>query len=257
MIVLDCETVGTMYESVESITGINRSDLEAFFSDFDMDKFYEENPDFYESGDGLLLLKIREMEKCNIQQIDAVNWFHLTRTYKGNSFNQGILSLGEGINHIWDILYELQKGHVSKEEWDDFRHNKFVESKSHSAWLYHLKLGDKFHWGPYAMLVREIAFVSEEVGNHDYLDAPEIVEDICHVFDGMYHCNLLERFRMETYPCIVKFQSNQSKDYYLGIVLNFLYYQYHGMEMSLHCNTCFDGKGESVTFEQILKVEFI
>ncbi|GMX60101.1 hypothetical protein Elgi_68680 [Paenibacillus elgii] len=257
MIILDCESIETMYESVESVTGINRSELNEFFDGFDMDKFYEENSNFDEPADRLLLSKVREMENCNIRQIDAVYWFHLSRTYKGNSFNQGILSLGEAIDHIWYFLYDLQNGHVSKEEWDDFRYKKFVESKSHSAWLYHFKLGDKSHWGPYAMLVRDIAFVSKEVGNHDYLDAPEIVEDICHVFDGMYQFNLLEKFKQKTYPCIVKFQSGQSKDYYLGIVLNFLYHKYHEMEMSLNCNTCFDSEGESIEFDQILNVEFI
>lgn len=44
-----------------------------------------------------------------------------------------------------------------------------------------MKLASKQLWGPYAMLVREVAALSKEVGNHDYLDAPEIIEDICHV----------------------------------------------------------------------------
>ena len=68
-----------------------------------------------------------------------------------------------------------------------------------------MKVRNPFHWGPYAMLVKEIAFVTDEVRNHDYLDAPEIVEDICFTFSDKYNFDLLRIFKSNTYPCIVKF----------------------------------------------------
>lgn len=39
-----------------------------------------------------------------------------------------------------------------------------------------MKLSHNDHYGPYAMLVREIAFYSDKVSNHNHLMIPESVE---------------------------------------------------------------------------------
>ena len=48
------------------------------------------------------------------------------------------------------------------------------------------KTTNRLHSGPYAMLVKESAFRSSEIGNHDYLEFPEIVEDICNGYERQY-----------------------------------------------------------------------
>ena len=55
-------------------------------------------------------------------------------------------------------------------------------------------LRENCHYGPYAMLVREIAFNSQVVGNHDYLKIPEIIEDMCMDVQKVYGVDALNRF---------------------------------------------------------------
>ena len=75
----------------------------------------------------------------------------------------------------------------------------------HHAYLYGMKVHGKMHWGPYALLSRDHAFKPGEIGNHDYLGAPEIVEDICLCFSEKFEFDLLGAFMKKTKPCVVKF----------------------------------------------------
>lgn len=256
MKILDCETQETMYASLEQITGVTKAELLSFFNQFDLEKYYEDNPDYWEPAEDLFLNKLRAMARTNLQ-FDCTTWFHLTRTFKGNDFKDGILPLGKNVQFIWDFLFHLQKGFLSQEEWQNFK--KYVEKQSsgHYAWLYRMKVSDSFHWGPYAMLIKDVAFSAEEIGNHDYLDAPEIVEDICFTFEEKYNYDLLTKFKQSTYPCIIKFQVQESNIRHLGIVLNFLYHKHQNMELSIHCNTCFDANGTTIPKEAIMKIEYI
>ncbi|MDE3839049.1 hypothetical protein C0966_06645 [Bacillus methanolicus] len=107
------------------------------------------------------------------------------------------------------------------------------------------------------MLIKEVAFSVEEIGKHDYLNAPEIVEYICYTFEEKYNYDLLTKLRQSTYPCIIKFQVQDSNIGHLGIVLNYLYHKYYNMELSIHCNTCFDANGTTIPMEAIMKIEYI
>jgi hypothetical protein len=81
------------------------------------------------------------------------------------------------------------------------------------SFQYNLKTSGSIHWCPYAMLVKDIGF--NDVGNHNYLRVPEIVEDICLSFQQQYGVDLLQRYLNNTKSCIVKFYSNNIKEYYL------------------------------------------
>jgi len=71
---------------------------------------------------------------------------------------------------------------VSQEVDNKIEWERFVNSSV--SFQYNLKTSSSIHWGPYAMLVKEIGF--NDVGNHDYLRVPEIVEDICLSFQQQY-----------------------------------------------------------------------
>ncbi|MCC0567096.1 hypothetical protein [Brevibacillus borstelensis] len=257
MKVLDCETEETMYHSLYEITGISRNDFASLFTSFDLDSFYEKNPKYPELPDELFLKKLLQMANKGAFQFHITNWFHLTRTAEPEVFRKGILPLGENIDSIWDFLFLLQDGALSKEEWKSFRESLETRYPSHSAYLYRLKVPNRMHWGPYAMLIRNVAFSANEIGNHDYLAAPEIIEDICDTFAETYGFDLIQSYKNSTKPCIVKFQVKEANQKHLGIVVNYLYHRFHKMELSLHCNTCFDGGGQKIPQEAILKIEVV
>jgi len=253
--ILDCDTLDSMYNSLELIIGISEEEVTELL-DFDMEDFYKTNPRFYETGDALLLSKLKQKFKTNIQ-IDQTCWFHLTRTFEANDWHEGILPLQMMTSRIWESLFGLVGNGFSQKEWLAFQKDVESSFENHSAHLYRLKVANKLLWGPYAMLIKDIAFRAKEIGNHDYLMVPEIIEDICICFEERYGYNLLDKYIKSTCPCIVKFSSNGGKASYIGIVLNYLYNLYHGSEMSIYCNTCFDNNGELVKANNIHYIQFL
>jgi hypothetical protein len=252
MKILDCESVKSTYTSLESILGVGRERMEVALENLDIEQFYAENPDCPLEYDRLLVSRIID-GTVSLPSFDQVCWFHITRTTPGNSFEQGILPLRHVIDHIWDFLYTLVDDVLSEEEWSAFRQNV---GAGHYAHLYRMKLGGRHLWGPYALLIRDIAFQPEEVGNHDYLDVPEIVEDICICFSERYDIDLLDAYRERTKPCIVKFVDSETTDEHLLTALYYLYTVHRGDPLSMACNTCFDGGGSPIPKERILGVEY-
>lgn len=187
---------------------------------------YDSNPNFPYPADNLFSKKIRKMSNIAKFEWSKTCWFHLTRTTPTNQFENGLLPLGENLDYLWDLLFFLQKGFISKSEWSDFRNLLESSSSFDSAFQYQLKYNDKIHWGPYGMLIREAAFHSKDIGNYDYLDVPEIIDDICNPFHEKYGYDLLGVFKDATVPCIVKFETAYSDVNDLGTVVNFLYHKH-------------------------------
>lgn len=101
--------------------------------------------------------------------------------------------------------------------------------------------------GPFGMLIKDVAFKAEEIGNHDYLNVPEIIEDMG--FADIYKKNAI--------PVIVKFQTKREYDekYYLRYVLNYIYSMVTEKKLSMDCNTCYDGKNQYISPSNIIYVE--
>ncbi len=252
MSVLDCESVETTYDSLQTILGMSRNDIEGVFDGLDIDRFYEERPDSLIEPDELVFSAVTN-GLPPIGAFDRVCWFHLTRTVENNAFRRGILPLGECIGAIWDSLYQTAQDHISVGEWNHFRQDL---GSSESADLYREKVGNPFHWGPYGILIRDVAFKANEMGSHDYLLVPEIVEDICRCFAATYDVDLLKAFCENTKPCIIKFIHDETRQGYTKAALYYLYSIYSRRRLSLFCNPCFDAKGEPIPKKQILKIEF-
>jgi hypothetical protein len=251
MKVLDCENVDSTYESLEQILGSNRSRLESVFKALDLDQFYRDNPRHPLPPEDLVSAEVRKSATLP-GTYDRTCWFHLTRTITTNNFEQGILPLGERLEVIWDLLYSLARKHVSAEEWIEFRRDM---GSHHHAGLYWMKVSDPMQWGPYALLIRDHAFKSEQIGNHDYFDAPEIVEDICICFSEKYGFDLLAAFKKLTKPCVVKFFDGPRVDC-IDTAIYHLYQNLWRNRCSMQCNTCYDAEGEPVPPERIIKIEF-
>lgn len=154
MKVLDCETIDSTYESLEQILGTGRSQLETVFDGVDVERFYRDNPRHPQPPEDLIFSEVRKVATLS-GNYDRTCWFHLTRTAPTNTFDQGILPLGQCLDAIWNFLYSLAKRQVTQEEWNRFRHDM---GSDHHADLYEMKAHDPMHWGPYALLTRDHAF---------------------------------------------------------------------------------------------------
>lgn len=249
--VLDCESIESTYNSLEDILGVRKELIEGIFNSLDIDDLCRKNP--YISPDDLILSAIRKYVHKNIT-VNSTCWFHITRTHITNRFQEGILPLGAQLNLIWDYLFTLLDGYLSRKEWDDFRTNIGSNNANHFAYMYLIKINNPLHYGPYAFLIRDMAFAN--VGNRDYFKGAEIIEDISNYFTEIYDFDLISKFTSDTKPCVVKFIKDGGSDGYLSIIVHYLYRIYRQLELAQTCNTCFDGKGVAVPKCKILKIEF-
>lgn len=254
--ILDCETIESTYQSLSNILELEIKEIEYFLKEIDIEDYYNKHPNCNYMADEFLLKKIIKDYKSKIQ-FDKVCWFHLARVMDNSAFQKGIYPLGKYLDNLWQNLYLLIKDKINECEWNDFRKKIETDYDNHFAYLYRIKSTDEFHWGPYAMLVRDVAFNSEEIENHDYLKIPEIVEDISICFEKIYGINLAESYINNSKSIIVKFISEDVEENYIGVALNYLYNKLHGLEMSLDCNTCYDGKANIILREAILTIEEI
>jgi hypothetical protein len=250
MIVLDCESLDSAYESIQSIFGLSRQTIDEVFAAPDFERLQLEHG---LQDEPHLLFERFKAESSSQFRLDAVYWFHLSRVQSPNAFESGILPLRDQVDNIWDSLRLMVADRISDSEWAEFRKEM---GDSDSAFLYHLKRNDPDHWGPYGVLVRDVAFCPTEIGNHDYLDMPEIVEDISLCFEDRYGFDLRSAFTQNSKPCIVKFVDTNPHERCFPPALYYLYSRFHGGRLSLSCNTCFDGRGSSVRPEQIHRIEF-
>jgi hypothetical protein len=245
MIILDCESTDSIYESLEAIAGAKRDAIESFLKSTDLNRA----PRYYPPND-FLLHGFKQTFRSGLFY-DATCWFHLTRVDDAATFDGGILPLGPQLDSIFNSLYRLLDGVVSKQQWDDFRQ----EIRRRGSHIYKMKTENRFHWGPYAILIRDVAFKPKEVGNHDYFLGPEIIEDICYCFEEIYRVDVLGVFLNKTKPCIVKFIDAGTRTDYVRTALWHLHKIAWQEKCTDYCNNCFDGKGVPVRKDQILSVE--
>lgn len=255
MKILNCESFNSALVSLEDITNIKKEKIVEFLTDFDMDKYYELHPNYDNTGDVLLFDQFKSTFNPRLDY-DKTMWFHLTRIFPSNDFQNGILPLGFIIDDIWESLYELSSNFISKDDWYKFRATMEAGKGGWLAYLYQQKTSDNFHHGPYAMLIRDAAFKFKEMGNHDYLDVPEIIEDICVIFEKLYGKDLLNLYRKATMPCIIKFITGFGYPDNISPVLYYLYNTIHDKKLSIYCNTTYDAKGPILP-KNIVKVEFL
>jgi hypothetical protein len=251
MLVLDCQTTDSIYMSLEAIAGANRGAIEAFLKDMDLNSYYGGGSPPPCPGNEFLLDAFRCAFGTDLSY-DKTCWFHLTRTDNASTFEDGILPLGQRLDSLFDWLYGLFDSAVTQQQWNDFRQ----EISQRGSLIYKMKTESPFHWGPYAILVRDLAFKPVEVGNHDYFSGPEIIEDICDCFEKQYQVSLLKIFLQKTKPCIVKFIDYGTRSNYVRAALWHLHKIVWQETCTDYCNDCFDGKGVPVSREQILSVEF-
>ncbi len=248
--ILDCESFESTLTSLSKLFSCKKNNLVFYLNKYNLDRIYQnENP--LESPDEYLYKKV--VAKFGIpEKLSDVCWFHLTRTTLGNKFQDGILPLGDVLPKIWETLLEIFK--------KTKHYKKILKLKSNGVkdFQYNLKSPDSFFWGPYAMLIREVAWRSKEMGSVDYFQMPEIIEDICNGYKEYYGEAIFNIISNSLKPCIIKFISNKRLDNNcIKAAIYYVYIKLKGNTMSMYSNTCFDGEGSAINSDNILKIEFV
>jgi hypothetical protein len=253
MIALDCETFDSALHSSAAILSLQPGDLRKTLLSFQFDSLPISQRRTYSYKDLLLMYVLGALDEPKPPPTPSVtHWFHATRVAPGTTFEQGILPLSRIVDGIWDFLGKLASEWTPVKEWDHFRRNM----RGEGALQYGLKVGSMIGQGPFGFLVRPIIFCPEEMGNHDYLGIPEIVEDICNSYEEMFQRPLREAYMNATRGCIVKFRAEDSRPDTVGAALMYLHCEVQGKDPWDQCNTCYDGEGSTVSREAILGIEW-
>ena len=250
--ILDCETKESTFESLSAIFNCNHSDLKSLLSEVDLEQIYELQwrEQLIPYTEYVYNYVVKELGEPN--SLDGVCWFHCTRTVMSNKFKEGILPLGESINRVWSMMLDIVK--------NSHLHQQLATMKKNGVnnFQYTLKTEDSVHWGPYGILIRDVAFYTQELSQHDYLELPEIIQDICNGYYEKYQESILDIYKKALSPCIVKFLSDLRVDQdCLETALQYAYSSVRRLPPNGGAVDCFDGEGKTIKNEQILSIKFL
>ncbi|WP_449416635.1 hypothetical protein [Phormidium nigroviride] len=251
MLRIDCETRETALYTIASFYEILPSEIDRFLESFDIEEIQlkKRSSDPHDK----MIMMLFEEEFCSPKTgIQEVCWFHLTRTQPTNLFKEGILPLRDALEPVWNTLISIFR------DTEHYPNLLALKEQGVRDYQYSLKVQDKLYWGPYAMLIKDIAFQASTVGNYDYLRLPEILEDICNGYLKSFNIRLHEIVVSSLKPCIVKFVSKMyiDRDLFERIIY-YLYLTNKGEDLCIDSNRCFDGKGCLIPADDILKIEFL
>ena len=235
--VLDCSTYQTAKESVAIIFS---ADEDIFSS------FLEGTGDIPDSEEPCAFLLAMAHEELGVPDDEFhVTWFHGTRVADPSSFyEEGILTKSRAQVKIESILAPLAEGLERKGE------NPFSLSLSGKQGV----MGE----GPFAMLFKDVV-IHAPGAHHNYVDIPEIVEDIAGCLLGKNYSSLVDRYKEITSSYVVSFLA-PTRGYELERVLWYSHLMENGVEdldSASAANTCFVGAGNSINPDSILNIEAV
>ncbi|MDC0685599.1 hypothetical protein [Sorangium atrum] len=247
---LDCTSIDTALPSVAGLMRMSTMTLAQKLLSYSP-REYEDDCNSSDS-DSLDVLWWRIFRCLQKPVPESIMWFHATRVRPGTSFADGIRPLNERLGDLEEIVKQCAKdlglnigGHAPDEYW------------THSGGIqFSLKTSDRMHWGPYAFLMREVILPGTS-DVHDYLSAPEIVEDIARRDYGPSWQKVLDRFRSMTVPCIVHFRDWKRRDDAAAFALRYCHKRIHERDNDAILHTCYDAAGVPVSPSAIVRVEYL
>jgi hypothetical protein len=251
-LILDCESFDDAVASLSKIFQTTPEALKDLLSAKEIGVHFErhwmELPDFTE-----YLYAVAEGHLGCPSPLDAVCWFHTTRIFPGTTFSEGILPLDAALPALKERLIEAVDDASLKVQLRDALYVSGVGDHHYAN-----KTQNSIHWGPYAILVRDVASCAANLSQHDYLAMPEIIEDICNGFDSPVREELLTVFNVKLRPAVVKFTAPADQDEaYISTALCYVHSMIQEGKLDTNSVMCFDGENNPVPPHDILKVEFV
>lgn len=255
--ILDCENYDSAIESLSNIFDLDIEILKKPLIEIDFLELWEDKFQ-HQMTFSEFIYNYYTKNFCVDDKIDKVCWFHLSRTLDAEKFKKGILPLGQIKEELFIDMYDLVSDNIPLDIWKGIIKDG---AGGNNHYLYTERTKNPFHYGPYAMLIKEVAFKPKEIGNHDYLSIPEIVEDIAIGLNSSYGINFTERYLASSYPIIVKFILDFSDSNFdttkslIEATLNYVYVKNKNEELSCLCNTSYDGRNKSISKHNILYID--
>lgn len=136
-----------------------------------------------------------------ISPFSEVYWFHLTRTWPSETFEEGLLPRSLVEFKIWSQLVDS----ITKE--NETIGNKLKSLRTYNEPLKKPRL-DQWVEGPCGMLIRDHAFHPAEIGNGDFLYTSEFFLDLNEQYKERYGSEILLLITNLLTPCIVMFKES-------------------------------------------------
>lgn len=253
---LDCSNLETARSSISIAVGADQANLTAILSTYDESRLAIGSEDPYKR----MPREVCEVLGCDIERVapNGAFFFHATRLLDPNAIaQQGIVPLGQIIDHIWASLFPLVSDVVSGNAWEEFRESIERGGGGYDGSLYREKTRRTLHHGPMAFLVRDSILNSHLAHNHDYLECPEIIQDIARCFEHAFAVHLEDRFIRASHPAIVKFRSRKVWTGSIRAALWYIYELDRTGTVSASANEGFDGEGTPVHAEDIVAVDLL
>lgn len=236
--ILDCSSYDSTKLSLASIFNTTEDELTALLRSLRPFDNYSEPPE-----------RVLYADVCSTfgepRDDIKVLWFHGSRVEDGNLFYEdGILTKSEARKFIEPRLIEMAEG-LERSGSNPFSTSISGKQGPHDE-------------GPFAFLIRDVV-IQAPSPNHNYLEAPEMVEDIAGTLLGSNYMQLVELFKEVTNPCVVSFLS-ESKGHELPSALLYLKLVEDGdddLEAASSANTFFDSEGVVISPDRIQTIEIL
>lgn len=251
---LICRDLETALDSLASAIGVSVDDLSYMLHNYDETRLDASSEDPFRQ----MPREILEELGAEGVRFDGVHYFHGTRVKDPDEFRRrGILPLNEMIEPVWRDLYELVREEVSPEQWIAFRRS--VESGACDDAIYVGRLEAKYKsgYGPDGVLVREVLLNPDAASSQDFLNCPELVQDIARCFLNMHRIALEDRFRSTSYACIVTFRTTSVWPGAFPTAVWYAFSKLRDGELGTNAAGGYGGEGTPVPPQDVVEVEVI
>lgn len=235
-LLLNCETSDVALNSLEKILGVVPGTL--------LDRMRSAKIDVNDQADEVEEKLATQFLPETVGLEFSVCWFHGTRLHRSHTLlTEGLLPMHIVEPRLRSLLQTLSAGLERRGS------SRFATSKAFKP----------VHEGPFGMLCRT-AVVRPAGLNGSYIFRPELVDDIAGELLGENFRSLTDRFASESDPCVVHFVGSPTEST-LKKALRYVYEtQIEGcddIESAASSNSCFDGGGEIIAPNRIIKIEFL
>jgi hypothetical protein len=250
--ILDCSSQKSAFESISNIFGCSSEQITQVLLSLDLEKTYKENWKDIDIPAPQYLYEYVVDKLGNHEKLTEVVWFHGTRTLKENDLTKGIFPLNDSLSIVWDSLISSAPSETVQDNLKELQTNGVGDH------LYNLRTNDEIHWGPYGILVRDVAFNTDKLHQHDYLGMPELVEDILNGYRKKFDTCLTEYYTEKLVPVLVTFKSTTSlHNGCIETALGYLYKIVREETIDGLSVRCIDKKGSAIIGKEIIDIEYL